>query len=375
MPVFRWPGLAIAGAMLAGLALPVAAQQTAPQPQAPQRAAPAQSAPPQSAPSDAATTAIISGASGGEVTPGEAAAGAAAVNRSGAGKALEPLTKPLTAPLQGQQGQAAGQAKPQQAAPAATMPQAESGEAVRGGKLTFPALTGRVVDEANILDPAMEQHIAQISAGLERQTSDQLVVVTLANLRGREIEEYGYQLGRHWGIGQSAKPGSGQAKDNGVLLIVAPNERRVRIEVGYGAEGRLTDALSSVIINQSILPRFRAGDFAGGILRGTQDITQVLGGDAAPFQELADRRPVEAHDSIGIGGAILFFIIWFFIARLVSRGGRRGRRGGSSAMAAALPFILMSGGHRGGGFGGGFGGGGFSGGGGSFGGGGASGGW
>lgn len=349
----------VGGMLLAALALPASAQQ-------------------QAAPKDAATTAVISGASEGEISPGEAAAGAAVINRSGAGKALEPLTKPLTAPLQGQQqGQ---QGKPQ-AAPAATMPQAETGEAVRGGKLTFPALTGRVVDEANILDPALEQQIAQISAGLEQQTSDQLVVVTLANLRGREIEDYGYQLGRHWGIGQSGQnkqirgPGSGQAKDNGVLLIVAPNERRVRIEVGYGAEGRLTDALSSVIINQSILPRFRAGDFAGGILRGTQDITQVLGGDAQPFQAMADRRADEAHDSIGIGGAILFFVIWFFIARLVSRGGGRGRRGGSSAAAAALPFILMSGGHRGGAFGGGFGGGGFSGGGGSFGGGGASGGW
>lgn len=339
----RWLRAALAGVMLAGASLPAGAQEAAP--------------------SDS-------------VTPGEAAAGAAVINRSGAGKAIEPLTKPLTAPLQGQQqqqGQAQGQP---QAAPAA-MPPAESGEAVRGGKLTFPRLTGRVVDEANILDPALEQQIAQISAGLERQTSDQLVVVTLASLRGREIEEYGYQLGRHWGIGQSAEPGSGQAKDNGVLLIVAPNERRVRIEVGYGAEGRLTDALSSVIINQSIVPRFRAGDFAGGILRGTQDITQVLGGDAAPFQEMAERRPTEGHDSIGFGGAIMFFVIWFFIARLVSRGGgRRGRRGGASAAAAALPFLLMSGGHRGGGFGGGgFGGGGFSGGGGSFGGGGASGNW
>lgn len=353
MMASRWLRLTVSGALLAGLAVPAVAQQAQ-----------------QAIPADAGTAAVISGASGGEVSPAEAAAGAAAVNRSGAGKALEPLTKPLTAPLQGQQQPQ--QAKPQ-AAPAATMPKAESGEAVRGGKLTFPALTGRVVDEAGILDPATRQQLEQISAGLEQQTTDQLVVVTLANLRGREIEDYGYQLGRHWGIGQSGKAGSKQPKDNGVLLIVAPNERRVRVEVGYGAEGRLTDALSSVIINQSILPRFRAGDFAGGILRGSQDIAQVLGGDAQPFQELADRRADEAHDSIGIGGAILFFIIWFFIARLVSRGGGRGR--GSSA-AAALPFILMSGGHRGGGFGGGgFGGGGFRGGGGSFGGGGASGGW
>lgn len=347
----RWPGLAVAGALLAGASLPAAAQEAAPA----QQTAPAET-----------------------ITPGEAATGAAVINRSGAGKALEPITKPLTAPLQGQpqQPQQAPQAQTPAQTPAQTMPRAETGEV--STKLTFPRLTGRVVDEANILTPELERQIAQISAGLEQQTTDQLVVVTLANLRGREIEDYGYQLGRHWGIGQSGQPGSGQAKDNGVLLIVAPNERRVRIEVGYGAEGRLTDALSSVIINQSILPRFRAGDFAGGILRGAQDIAQVLGGDAAPFQQMADRRAVEGHDSIGFGGAILFFIIWFFIARLVSRGGGRGRRGGrgaANAAAAALPFILMSGGHRGGGFGGGFGGGGFRGGGGSFGGGGASGGW
>lgn len=352
----RRAGLTLAAALLAGLALPAAAQQVA-------------------APKEAAPAAVISGASGGEVTVPEAAAGAAAIQNSGAGKALEPITKPLTAPLQGQpqQPQQPQQAPQSQAAPAAAMPKAESGAAVRGGKLTFPALTGRVVDEAGILDPETEAALTQLSAALEQQTSDQLVVVTLASLRGREIEEYGYQLGRHWGIGQSGKAAAGRAKDNGVLLIVAPNERRVRIEVGYGAEGRLTDAISSVIINQSILPRFRAGDFAGGILRGAQDITQVLGGDIEPFQQMAARRPVEGHDSIGIGGAILFFIIWFFIARLVSRGGGRGGRGSSSA--AALPFLLMSGGHRGGFGGGGFGGGGFRGGGGSFGGGGASGSW
>ena len=250
---------------------------------------------------------------------------------------------------------------------------AQQAESTANQKLSFPRLTGRVVDEANILNPETEAQISAISAGLERQTTDQLVVVTLASLRGREIEDYGYQLGRHWGIGQSGEAGGNKPKDNGVLLIVAPNERKVRIEVGYGAEGRLTDAISSVIINQSILPRFRAGDYAGGILRATQDITQVLGGDAAPFEQMAERRADEGHTGISIGGIIMFFFIWLFISRLVGRGGRRGR---GSAAAAALPWILMSGGHRGGGFGGGgFGGGGFRGGGGSFGGGGASGGW
>lgn len=253
---------------------------------------------------------------------------------------------------------------------------AQQAESPANQTLSFPRLTGRVVDEANILDPQTEAQLGAISAGLERQTTDQLVVVTLASLRGREIEDYGYQLGRHWGIGQSGKgaaAGGTKPKDNGVLLIVAPNERKVRIEVGYGAEGRLTDAISSVIINQAVLPRFRAGDYAGGILRATQDIAQVLGGDAAPFQEMAERRADEGHTGISIGGIIMFFFIWLFIARLVGRGGRRGR---GSAAAAALPWILMGGGHRGGGFGGGgFGGGGFRGGGGSFGGGGASGGW
>src|SRR5690606_13551866 len=224
------------------------------------------------------------------ITPGEAATGAAVINRSGAGKALEPITKPLsgplTAPLQGQpqQPQQAPQAQTPAQTPAQTMPRAESGEV--STKLTFPRLTGRVVDEANILTPELERQIAQISAGLGQQTTDQLVAVTLANLRGRESEDHGYQLGRHGRIGQSGQPGSGQAKDSGVPLIVAPNGRRVRVVVGYGAEGRLTDALSSGIINRSIPPRLRAGEFAGGILRGAQDIAQLLGGDAAPFKQM-----------------------------------------------------------------------------------------
>src|SRR3984957_9042088 len=111
--------------------------------------------------------------------------------------------------------------------------------------LTFPALSGRVVDEAGILDAAARAALTQSLADLEQKTTDQLVVVTLKSLQGTSIEDYGYQLGRRWQIGQ-------KEKNNGVLLIVAPSERKVRIEVGYGLEGTLTDAISKLIIEDSI---------------------------------------------------------------------------------------------------------------------------
>jgi uncharacterized protein len=134
---------------------------------------------------------------------------------------------------------------------------------------TFPALTGRVVDEAHILDANTQATIERKLADLEAKTGRQLVVVTLNSLQGYEIEDYGYRLGRAWGIGQ-------KGSNTGALLIVVPNEHRVRIEVGYGLEGTLTDAVSRLIIENTILPRFRVNDFAGGIQRGVDDIVQVL---------------------------------------------------------------------------------------------------
>jgi uncharacterized protein len=107
--------------------------------------------------------------------------------------------------------------------------------------LDFPALSGRVVDEANVLDPQTRAALADKLAELEAKTTDQLVVVTLKSLQGTSIEDFGVELGRHWRIGQ-------KDKNNGVLLIVAPNERKVRIEVGYGVEGALSDAVSRLII-------------------------------------------------------------------------------------------------------------------------------
>lgn len=221
----------------------------------------------------------------------------------------------------------------------------------------FPALSGRVVDQAGLLDDATRSQLEQMLKAHEQATGEQVVVVTLASLQGQAIEDYGYQLGRHWGIGQ-------QGKDNGALLIVAPQERKLRIEVGYGLEGRLTDAQASVIINSVMTPAFRRGDFSQGIVLGTAAILQVLGG--APLDEPA--RPLAEAQQQGapvwaVGLFILMIIIVFALQGL--GGGGRGGRGGF-------------GGGLGGGFGGGLGGGGgggFSGGGGSFGGGGSSGGW
>ena len=250
----------------------------------------------------------------------------------------------------------------------------------------FPQLTGRVVDQADLLSPQQEAELTQRLTALEQQNSRQLVVATVPDLQGYDIADYGYQLGRHWGIGQ------GEA-NNGIILLVAPNEKKVRIEVGYGLEPIVTDALSWQIIRDAILPRFRANDMPGGIIAGADALIQQL--QAPP--EAAEQRAMEAaaarqqaqassgEDSIW-PALVAMFVIFFVVLpalRVGLGGGRRYRRRGSglgSVILWGLASGMSSGGGRsgggGGGFGGGgFGGGGFSGGGGSFGGGGASGGW
>lgn len=232
----------------------------------------------------------------------------------------------------------------------------------------FPPLTGRVVDDAHVLSPQVQADLTAKLAALEQKNGDQLVVVTLPSLQGLEIEDYGYQLGRAWGIGQ-------KGKNNGVLFIVAPSEHKVRIEVGYGLEPELTDALSSVILQSAVLPRFRAGDVPGGVVAGTDAIVQQLGLDPAAAQAnakaaeaqtaRAEARPSGRVHTIPV---IIIVLVVFFIIRMMLGG-----RGGG---LWALPFLFMGGG----GFGGRNdddlgGGGGFSGGGGSFGGGGSSGNW
>jgi uncharacterized protein len=205
-------------------------------------------------------------------------------------------------------------------------------------------------------------------AALEAKTSRQLVVVTIASLQGYDIADYGYQLGRAWGIGQAKL-------NNGVLLIVAPTEHRVRIEVGYGLEPIITDALSEVIIQQAVLPKFRTGDFNGGVEAGADALIQQLSLDPSQAEAKAAAAAQQAQGNQGaMSGAsplsILLIILFVAIAL--------GRVFGGFGF---LPFLFMGGlgggrGYGGGGFGGGgFGGGGFGGGGGGFGGGGASGSW
>jgi len=265
--------------------------------------------------------------------------------------------------------------------------------------IDFPALTGRVVDQAGILPASVRAEIEDLLAAHERSTSNQVVVVTLESLQGQTIEDYGYQLGRHWGLGQ-------KGRDNGVLLIIAPAERKVRIEVGYGLEGTLTDALASNIIQRVILPRFRQGDMTAGAVEGTRAILQAIEGTY---------QPLPAREGGGAGGRYDNFMGWFIflliageaLARLVrARPVSAALLGGGAALIGWFAlgsllaglvmgvligvFHLMIGGAGGGGGLPGLGGiypggrhgsgsrsrsGGFRGGGGSFGGGGASGGW
>jgi len=225
----------------------------------------------------------------------------------------------------------------------------------------FPELTGRVVDRAEMLAPEVEARLTQMLQAHEQASTEQVVVVTLPNLQGFAIEDYGYQLGRHWGIGQ-------EGEDNGALLIVAEEERKVRIEVGYGLEGRLTDADASVIINRVITPAFKQGDFQAGIFNGASAMIQVLGGDPLAVSGGQQSRTVQEKPNAGM--VALFFIIMMSVVFFIGSRGGRGGRGGAALVGAALLGGMMGG--RGGG---GFGGGGFGGGGGGFGGGGASGGW
>ena len=229
-------------------------------------------------------------------------------------------------------------------------------------ELKFPQLTGRVVDNAAMIEPSVREQLTQQLDAHEKTTGEQLVVVTLPDLQGTDIADFGYQLGRHWGIGQ-------KDKNNGALLIVARAERRLRIEVGYGLEERLTDAQSSVIINQVITPAFKAGNFSKGISDGVAAMLVVLGGN--PLDEpstVYEPRGDQDSDFVSRHPGLLVFLVMLFILTIfvcqmlgiLPSGGGGGR--GSSG-----------GGFGGGGFGGG--GGGFSGGGGSFGGGGSSGGW
>ena len=220
---------------------------------------------------------------------------------------------------------------------------------------SFPPLSGRVVDDANVLSPETQSRLTALLAQEEKQTGDQIVVATLKSVQGYSIEQYGYQLGRAWGIGQ-------KGKNNGALLIVVPATHDVRIEVGYGLEGQLTDAQTKVIIDEFMLPAFRRGDYNAGVLAGTQAVLKVLGGITFTPEEQTSENQDQGQRNSGAWIFLVVLLIWFVFGRFL------------------WPLLFLGGGRGFGGFGGGFGGGGFggggfSGGGGSFGGGGASGHW
>jgi len=256
---------------------------------------------------------------------------------------------------------------------------------------TFPPLTGRVVDQAHLLSPEQVQDLTSKSAALESQKGAQFVVATVNSLEGYPVEDYGYRLGRAWGIGQ-------KGKDNGVILLVAPNEHKVRIEVGYGATPYITDAMSGLIIRENVIPRFKQNDYGGGIEAGADAIIKQISLSPDEAQKnIAAAEQVQQKRQHS-GGNPLPFIFWLMVIGFVvlshfrrGRGRRyRSRHGGISPWVVLWGLNELNRGSRrsswdggsswgggGGGWGGGGGGGfgGFSGGGGSFGGGGASGSW
>ena len=251
---------------------------------------------------------------------------------------------------------------------------------------TFPPLTGRVVDQANLLSSSQKLDISSKSEALEAQTGRQFVVATVNSLEGREIEDYAYRLGRAWKIGD-------EKRDDGVILLVAPNERKVWITTGYGAGAFLTDAMSGIIIREKVIPKFKAGDMGGGIVAGADAIIEQMKlppdqaqANVAKAQQQETRR---SSSGAGIIPVIFIMIIFFAIIGSLSRRSRgrryRSRRGGIDPWVVLWGLNELSNASRrgggwgggsswgGGGGGGGFGG--FSGGGGSFGGGGAGGSW
>ncbi len=265
-----------------------------------------------------------------------------------------------------------------------------------------PPLAGRVSDHAGMISPSSRDALEKKLAELEKTDSTQVAVVTVPDLQGVTVEEFSMAVAEKWKIGQ-------KKLDNGVIFLVSKAERKMRIEVGYGLEGRLTDLLAGRILDNEVRPAFRAGDFDGGFARGVDGIILAVRGEyhAAPAQG--------SHDSDS-GGVTTFFLVFLIIIMSIgARGIVRGTVAGGvifpaimfATMSMALTagtvvalvvvgliigFILSliaramslgggSGGWGGGssgwssGGGGGFSGGGFSGGGGSFGGGGASSGW
>jgi uncharacterized protein len=221
----------------------------------------------------------------------------------------------------------------------------------------FPQLTGPVVDQASIIEDSSEAQLDRKLRAFQQESGAQIVVATVPDLQGYDIRDFGNRLFRHWQLGD-------EKRNDGVLLLVAVADRKMSIEVGYGLEPTLTDAISKIIIEYSITPRFRRQDYAGGIAEGVHQVMRVLKGEGQTV--VAEVPQAEGMDPVMIWIILLFMLLTLWIIYRGLRGGGivpadRGGRGWSSGSWG-----------RGGGWSGG---GGYSGGGGSSGGGGASGGW
>ena len=234
------------------------------------------------------------------------------------------------------------------------------------GAAAVPALRGRVNDYAQILTPEQSNALDAQLARLEQDTGHQVAVLTLPSLDGEDIEGFSIRVAENWKIGK-------KGFDNGVILIVAVNDRKLRLEVGYGLEGILPDLTANRIIRDYIVPLFRSGDFAAGIISGINAVEKVIRKE--PLPETARKQAQGRGSSLNF---IVMLVITFAILGLFgfSSGANRRSNGmwATGSRRRGPTFWGGTGGFGGGGFGGG-GGGGFSGGGGSFGGGGSSGSW
>jgi uncharacterized protein len=232
--------------------------------------------------------------------------------------------------------------------------------------LDVPSLSGRINDRAGVLSASAAGDLENYLAAVEKSTGIQIALLTIPTLEGEVIESYSLKVAEKWGLG-------GAEADNGALLLVAMEEKKIRIEVGYGLEGVLTDAMSGYIIRETIVPEFKNGNFQGGIEAGLRAIGGVATGEAPISEELVSQSGSDGGES----GRPFVFIIIFLLIFVFGRMGRyrRYRRRGMSPLGAFMLGSLLGGSNRSSGSSRGFGGGGFSGGGGGFGGGGASGGW
>ena len=269
--------------------------------------------------------------------------------------------------------------------------------------LEIPTLRGRINDYAGMISPVTTQNLESVLTEFETTDSTQIVVLTIPSLEGEPLEEYSIRVAETWMIGQ-------KEHDNGAILLIAKADRQLRIEVGYGLEGRLTDATAGRIIRTIIVPELKAGRYDQAVTNGVAAMIQVVRGEF----EATDIEEKEKSRSSGGSSAIFLFIIFSILTSQLGRlsrivgmlvGGILAPLFGMVAFSMTWPYFLIlipiglifgyfvsgfihgtsgggsysrpSRGHRpGGGFGGGFGGGGgFSGGGGGFGGGGASGSW